>query len=163
MITQERVKQAFDYVDGKLIWKSKTNKNSTRIQIGKEAGYIDNKGYKIVNLDGKAHKYHRIVFLYHHGYLPKMIDHIDCDRSNNRIENLRECNDSQNQFNKNKTSKNTTGVKGVDYRKNNGKYRAQIYNNKKCHNLGYYNTLEEAKEVVEKFRESLHKEFTNHG
>lgn len=89
MITQERAKQAFEYVDGKLIWKSKTNKN--------------------------------------------------------------------------KTSKNTTGVKGVDYRKNNGKYRAQIYNNKKCHNLGYYDTLEEAKEVVEKFRESLHKEFTNHG
>lgn len=61
----------------------------------------------------KTFYHHQLVWLYHHGYIPPKIDHRDRDTRNNRIENLRECTDAQNQYNSKRKSNNRSGFKGV--------------------------------------------------
>lgn len=99
MITQELLKQLFDYRDGKLFWKVRT---AIKIKIGSIAGNLNKKtGYWYVRVNKKIYKRGRLVFLYHHGRFPeKEIDHINLKRDDDRIENLREANHSLNQINK---------------------------------------------------------------
>lgn len=113
-LTQERVKELFDYrEDGVLVWVSS---NSNRASAGNIAGSLFHSGYVSVQVDGKRHYVHRLVWLFHNGYTPEhQIDHIDRDKSNNRIENLREVSQSCNNRNQGNPSTNTSGVKGVSW------------------------------------------------
>ena len=133
-ITQNELKEIFEYKDGRIFWKVK---KAQCLNIGDEAGYLD-KGYLTTGIDGKVHRNHRLIFLMHHGYLPKEVDHKDCNTLNNRIENLRPSNRSQNCCNKGIGSKNTSGVKGVSWTKTNNKWRAKLKLNGKTFHLGYY-------------------------
>ncbi|HEY9705666.1 MAG TPA: HNH endonuclease signature motif containing protein [Allocoleopsis sp.] len=100
-------------------------------------GRIDKKGYRIININDWSYKYHRIVFLYHKGYFPKFIDHVNRDKTDCRIENLRECTLSQNMANRlNETKKST---KGFSWHKNHNKYISRIRVNNKLIHLGYFN------------------------
>lgn len=157
MITQEYVRNILDYVDGELFWK--TNK-SHFVKSGQKAGGILSDGRHYIKIDGKPWKLHRIIFLYHHGYIPKYIDHIDGNPGNNRIENLREVTLSENQWNRKQSKNNKTGSKGVCNHKN--KFRAYCMVNNKNHHLGYFDTQEEAESEVKKFREKHHNEFHRH-
>jgi hypothetical protein len=88
---------------------------------------------------------HQAVWLYHHGYIPEMLDHIDGDTRNNRIENLRECTNGQNQFNSRRKSNNRSGFKGVAYRSGyRQKWEARVTVGGKRHILGRFDTPEEA-------------------
>lgn len=98
-LTQKYVRSLFDYKDGNLYWKVR---KAYRIKIGDLAGYVNITGYQEVIIDGKSYKAHRLIFLYHHGYLPKFLDHIDCNKLNNDINNLREATKSQNKMNQRK-------------------------------------------------------------
>lgn len=82
--------------------------------------------------------------MFHHGYLPGEIDHINNIKMDNRIENLREADRSRNCMNKNITKSNKTGFKGVSWFKKSKKYRAQIQINGKPKHLGLYNCPKEA-------------------
>jgi hypothetical protein len=168
MITQERLHDLFEYrEDGNLIWKVSL---SNRVKIGDVAGTLNacefsrSKGYCSVTIDGKNYGVHRLVFLYHHGYLTNgmQIDHIDCNRENNRIENLREVTKSQNGQNAKIRSTNTSGIKGVSWNKSRKKWHAQIMLNSKAISLGHHNTLEEAAKVVKEAREKYHGEYGRH-
>lgn len=87
--------------------------------------------YKYVNL-----KAHRVVWFLHHGTVPECVDHIDGDRSNNRIENLRATTRAEN----------STNQVGKGYtRLSNGKYKAQITVNGFLFNLGTFSTPERAR------------------
>jgi len=66
-----------------------------------------------------------LIFLYHHGYLPKFVDHIDGNKKNNRIENLREATKSQNAMNQKVSTRNTSGIKGVMWHKRDKKWFVQ--------------------------------------
>jgi len=162
-LTVDLLKHLFDYdkETGNLIWKvSNTNKQ----KIGDIAGSLNPKeGYIRVGVNGKKYYAHRLIFLYHKGYLPKTIDHINCDKADNRIENLRAVTASQNQHNRKLNSNNTSGYKGVYYHKPLNKWCAKIRLESKRMHLGYYNTPEEATEVLRKAREELHGVFANHG
>ena len=83
-ISHDYVLSAFDYQDGNLIRKS------GRVNvIGQIAGCVHKgTGYIHVKIKATAHKAHRLVFLYHHGYLPDFVDHIDGDKTNNSASNL---------------------------------------------------------------------------
>jgi hypothetical protein len=86
------------------------------------------------------------VWLYVHGQDPGIyeIDHIDCDRSNDRIENLRLADRYQQAANTKVSSKNTSGYKGVSYYKRLNLWQAYITKNNKFIPLGYHKTKEDA-------------------
>jgi hypothetical protein len=145
--------------DGKLYWNLDRGKNKVK---GKEAGTVQRTGYKYVMYSGKLYSVHRIIFFKNHGYLPKEIDHINCIKTDNRIENLREATRSQNQWNRASYKNSKTKVKGVSLH-GCGKYSAELKHEGKKHYLGLFKTIEEATKVVMKKREELQGEFTNHG
>jgi hypothetical protein len=153
MITQSKLKELVDYVDGKLI--AKTNIKTRK--VGDALSSLTDKGYLRSSVGGKSYRVHRLVFLYHHGYMPIQVDHIDGNRMNNRIENLREATSSQNNQNRKATS--SSGVKGVVWHKQSKKWVASICVNRKSVHLGSFPSIEEAAFVANKARQSAHGEF----
>ena len=85
---------------------------------------------------------HRLVYLWHFGYVPKEIDHINGDKRDNRIENLREANRSQNMRNVKLKRNNTSGAKGVCWSKEKNKWVVRVSVNKKTIHCGYYEDFE---------------------
>jgi hypothetical protein len=145
-ITQERIKELFDYQDGQLIRKVGRGKNgsSSRWKAGTSLGHTVDAGYVLASVDYKMYKLHRLIWLWHFGVFPKNhIDHIDGNPSNNRIENLREATDAQNMQNQRKPRRNNKlGWQGV-YQVND-RFRAVLTTDGKAKHLGYFKTPEEA-------------------
>jgi len=156
MITQQQTLNLFDYRDGALFWKIKPAK---QIAIGAEAGCKNSYGYSVVRVNGVLHGTHRIVFLMHHGYLPKYIDHVDGNRLNNNIDNLREATACQNAYNKPVQSNSSSGVKGVRWHKQIKHWCVEIQVNKVKHYLGIYKDLELAGLVAAEARDLYHGNF----
>jgi len=98
-LTREYLKSVLSYDDGSLFWK---NPQSNRVKAGERAGtYVKTIGYRRVYVKGVPYLEHRLIYMYHHGYLPTYLDHIDMNKLNNRIDNLRETNHSLNGHNQN--------------------------------------------------------------
>jgi hypothetical protein len=112
--------------------------------LGKQAGSVCDNGYVEINLGKRRCFAHRLAFLIMTGEIPAYIDHKDGDKANNRWENLRACNMSQNMANRGPTLKSTSGVKGVYLHKPSGRWRAQIMVAYKSIHLGYFKTIEDA-------------------
>lgn len=145
---QEKLLKDFDYKDGYLY----------RRDTGARIGYIDShSGYVRIAYDKRNLLAHRLIWTYHHGEIKKglNVDHIDGDKTNNKIENLRLCNQMQNLGNAKISETNKTGFRGVSYHSPNGKYRAKLQNR----GLGYFDTPEEASEIYEKEARVLFGEF----
>ena len=160
IVNQETVKTLFNYSDGKLFWKIKP---CFRVKRGQEAGTLGNDNYEHIGIFGKVYMLHRIIYLYHHGYFPKYIDHINGNTLDNRIENLRKVTVTENQYNSKKRKDNTSGIKGVSWYKRDSKWRAQIKVNGKNIHLGTYTDIVEAENIIKKYREQHHGEHHNHG
>lgn len=98
--SQNELRQAFDYRDGELFWKLPAHKRDTN----KPAGHTTSNGYRIVGytFKSKRHKYliHRLIWIWHYGNDPDTIDHINRNRTDNRIENLRDVSLSVNHMNR---------------------------------------------------------------
>lgn len=156
-ISQTELKQILEYRDGDFYWKIR-KKN---VRLGEKAGSIGR--YIRIKIDGIEYGAHQLSFLYHNGYIPKLIDHINRNPHDNRIENLREANLSQNNWNSRLNRNNKSGVKGVFWNSNENKWVARCYVNGKQYHLGYFLVLNDAKYAVEKFRTENHKEFCCHG
>jgi HNH endonuclease/AP2 domain len=105
----------------------------------------DNEGYIRCRINGKLYSLHRIISMVYLGLdiddLTEEIDHINRIRNDNRVENLRIGNKTQNQWNR--------GEKGCSFDKASGKWRARISENKVRHHLGYYETEEEAEKAYQ--------------
>lgn len=157
-LKKEYLNSLFEYSDGQLFWK--INK-SFSVNVGDKAGKKNAFGYIQIKIDRKDYYAHRIVWVMHKGDIPKgmFIDHIDNDKSNNRISNLRLATKSQNNCNKPKNKNNTSGFKGVSFHKGIGKYVAQIKINNKGKSLGAYDTAEDAALAYQKESAIIHKEF----
>ena len=149
----------YDKETGKLYWKAARQ----RIKVGDEVGSDNGSGYLKTKVNNKTYRLHRLVFLMHKGYLPKILDHINGDRKDNRIENLRPVSLAQNAQNAKLNSKNNSGYKGVFWVKSSKKWRGQVKCNGETIYLGEYNDIEEADRVVRAAREELHGNFANHG
>lgn len=135
---------AYDPCTGIFVWRHGKKQ-------GQELGYGDGKGYKRAWLDGAMHKVHRLAWLYVHGVWPTgMIDHLNGDRSDNRIANLRDVNMASNLGNRTRANINNqlTGCLGVTRDKE--YFRARICVNRKHIDLGLYKTLEEAKQAYDR-------------
>ena len=154
MMTKEQVAACFEYKDGALRWRSVAHPNK-RYLIGTVAGSIHATGYRHITWVGRIWKAHRLIFLLHHGYLPKEIDHINGDRSDNRIENLRAVTRSQNQFNKS-PQRSASGIRGVTWHKKTRKWCVRVTANLKAHFFGYYDDIELAELVAQEARSLLY-------
>jgi HNH endonuclease len=155
MLDQDKVLYLFDYKDGRLYWK-----NSLRPSFnGKEAGCDNGNGYKKVTIDGKQYYVHRIIYLMHHGFFPLFIDHIDCNPSNNKIDNLRQATASQNTINFIRKRKSKSGVCNVSFDKRRNKFCVYIKINCKSKFLGSFEDLELAELVAQEARSKHYGEF----
>lgn len=160
-LTQQLLKDIFEYKDGNLYWKVKLNWS---LKIGSKAGYINylksGPRHKI-DLYGKGYLRSRLIFLYHKGYLPKFVDHRDHNTLNDNIENLRAATRAEN--NKNVTAhKNCTSkYLGVCSDKSKKFWRATIMVNRKQKYLGRHKTEEIAALAYNKAAQEYHGEFAN--
>ena len=139
-MTQQDFIDRFEYRDGKLFYK----KTEGCMKKGSEAGTRNPSGHIKTLINRKPYLVHRIVFMMHHGYLPEYLDHIDGDPANNKIENLRPATYSQNNLNRGKHKRNTSGFKGVTWVKTENRYSARIAINGKRLFLGYFDDPKKA-------------------
>ena len=161
MITQAQVIDCFEYRDGNLYWKRVAHPNKQYL-ASKPAGSIHKTGYRHVTWMGKIHKAHRLIFLMHHGYLPEIIDHINGNKLDNRIENLREATVQQNNMNAKTKVTNKSGVKGVSWHPLGKKWMVRIMINGKDKYFGMYEDLEFAALVAQEARNKYHGAFARH-
>lgn len=111
---------------------------------GVRAGYVSGGGYRYIMHMGKLHKEHRLAWLYVYGNFPVgSVDHIDGNRMNNRISNLRLANNSQNSINS-VVVRGASGCRGIHWVAHAGKWRARIKINGRQVHIGYYSTKEAA-------------------
>lgn len=157
-ITKEYLQEVFDYTDGHLYWK--VNRGSNKM-IGIKAGCLY-KGYIRIRLHDKKYGEHQLIWLYHYGQIPEQIDHIDGDKSNNKIENLRIATTLQNNQNAGLRKDNTTGIKGV-CRGYKDKWQVHVRINGKKTYFGSYDDIELAELVAIEARNKYHGIFANHG
>lgn len=121
-------------------------------------------GYCKVKIDGKSYQCHNLAWLIHTGKYPDdLIDHENCDTTDNRITNLRPASRKGNADNASKRKDNKSGVKGVSWKKSHGRWVAQCSHLGKVYHLGLFDSLAEAEKVVVNFRSEHHGEFANHG
>jgi hypothetical protein len=169
-LTKELAHELFYEENGILYWKPKNQKvkGAKRFNTryaNKEAGGFDRKGYKRVkcNQENKSIGVHRVIFLMHHGYLTEVIDHINGNITDNRIENLRAASYQTNNQNSRIARHNTSGIKGVSWHKQNKSWRCSLWTNNKSKEVGGFETKELAEEFMQLWREMAHGEFANHG
>ena len=133
------------YESGKVwMWREKRGNQTLKNADWREAKGCLKKGYRCVQINKKKYKYHRVVYFIHHqewdihdSSTDNSIDHIDRDKLNNNIENLRVVTNQQNMWNIN--------AKGFTFNKANGKYQAQIGVDGKKKYLGYFVNEEDAR------------------
>lgn len=115
------------------------------VSAGSLAGWICSTGYRVVKIDWKQYYAHRLIFAHHHGRWPAdQLDHIDGDRLNNRIQNLREVSNAENCRNQRMAISNTSGITGVTWHKVTGKWAATIRSNYRQIHIGLFKRFEDA-------------------
>lgn len=154
VMNQEVVRQIFDYRDGGLYWKQNRGSNA---KAGARVGRLLPTGYRAVQVSGRKYQEHRLIYLYHHGFLPVEIDHINRVKHDNRIENLRKCSHAANQVNTHDRP-NAQGYRGVKVNQR-GRYAARITIQGKEIRLGSFDTAEQAGEAYKQAAERLFGEF----
>lgn len=154
-ISKEEILKVLDYEreQGILTWKptayGKTkNKKITNIELG----------YLTVGINFKKYKVHRLIYFLETNTWPEMVDHINGNKLDNRIVNLRASDKRKNQQNQYKHREGK--LVGATYRKSTGKWRALIKLNKKNYEIGTYNTAEEAHDA---YCRELTKHYLNGG
>lgn len=143
-----------------LVWAE----NYNRMKAGDIAGRKNKRtGYWEVSFDNKKLNCHRLVFMAHHGPIPEgmAVDHIDCDKSNNCISNLRLADPSENNFNTPKQKNNASGVKGVHFNASSKRWCAKIQVRGVTHRMSSPEKLR-CVEWIESVRSSLHGDFSRY-
>ena len=151
-ITYEQAMDLFYYKDG-FLYKKKTNKK------------IESRGcgdYLSVMINYKNYIVHRIIYLLHYKTLPFCVDHIDGNKQNNNIDNLRSATYTQNAYNRIKKPNTLTNLKNITYCKLKKKYKVQLQLDNKNKHFGYFSDLEDAKLTALTVRNKYCKEFARH-
>jgi hypothetical protein len=136
LVTQARLRErvVYDPATGVMVRRN-----------GKRFGGMSRDGYFVAKLDNRQYKVHRLAWLYVYGTWPDgQIDHINRNRSDNRIANLRECSFIGNQQNADYGNRNRTGFTGVRFQPSNGRFSASIRINRRNVHIGVFDTAAEA-------------------
>lgn len=116
MITHKELFDLFEY----------DLKTGHLLRDGKPVGTPHSLGYLKVKLQQRTYFVHRLVFMYCYGRWPIRVDHVDRDKTNNRLENLRECSHETNNANRGLMQSNSSGFKGVHWSKSANLWRSQV-------------------------------------
>lgn len=153
LLTQEYVKELLDYKDGYLYWRVKN------VRAGSLHRRPQGDRYRI-GINGKSYMLHRIVFFWHYGLFPVVVDHIDRNTLNNNINNLRAATIAENS--KNRISRPNSSSRYLGVALNKGKYwQADIYINGRSKYLGCFKTEAEAALCYNEAAKKHHGEFAN--
>lgn len=157
-ITQEQLHAllSYDGETGEFRWKVKA---SIRSPAGSIAGTINKLGYVVFRICGgkKLYLAHRLAWLYVYGKMPKHgIDHIDGNRSNNAISNLREATPAENSQNLCERRKDSKWPIGVGFYARYGRWTARIHKNEVEKFLGYFDSPESAHAAYLAAKKELH-------
>lgn len=116
---------------------------SSNANAGEAAGSLHKAtGYIHISINGKKYPAHRLAWLYVNGEWPDAsIDHINRNKSDNRIANLRVATSAENQQNRQKNKNNTSGIQGVYWDKRTSKWQAQIMLARKCIYIGRFKSI----------------------
>ena len=161
-LTQVRLKEllTYDKETGLFYWL--VSKGS--VKAGQLAGRLV-LGYVMIGIDGYHHRAHRLAWLYIYGTFPNkenkpFIDHINRNKADNRIENLRESSKAENKRNTGLYNGSQSGFKGIEILPS-GNFRARIQNpfTKKVESLGTHATAEEAQQIYENKARLYHSDF----
>lgn len=147
-VTQERLHELLEYNPVTGIFVHKKRKQGTK--VGEEAGSVDTRGYRVMSILGVRDYAHRLAYIYKYGSIPDgyVIDHIDRNKGNNSIGNIRLATSSSNSQNK--------IANGYCYIEARNMYQAYIETNNTRVHLGYFNTKEEASLAYKEARERTH-------
>jgi len=172
-LTAEIVRDLLDYnpETGEFTWKvrdkkyceddSKWRMINTR-DAGKLAGCVYSDGYRYITILLKTYRAHRIAWLHYYGEWPEnQIDHINRVRDDNRIENLRDVTQSQNQWNRSIQTGRTSKYNGVVWHKRDKKWQAAIRINGKKKHLGYFVLEEDAARAYDRAALKYYGEYAN--
>jgi hypothetical protein len=138
---QDELRKAFKYQDGNLIW----------LKTGKVAGSKNNRGYVKITFNYKQFFAHRLIYEFHFGETPNIIDHLNGNCSDNRIENLKNTTLRGNQ--QNRQSHRDGRLVGTSFNKHQNKWRARIRINGVQKLLGYFSTELEAHNKYVNYKE----------
>lgn len=147
---------------GTITWHTVPLRGAALAKVGKECGTINNQNYKVIIVDGKYYLLHRVIYFYAHPNedQSKLIDHIDGNRLNNKISNLRLVDQSKNMTNINKlTCKNVSGVRGVSKHQN-GWSAEFTYNKKRYRKFFNDEDMDRAVEWIKNKRLEVCKEYS---
>ena len=162
MITQATLKELLNYnpETGNFIWVSSP---ANCIKVGDKAGSKDSYGYYKIAIQRKTYKAHRLAWIYVHGDIPNQpIDHINGDRADNRIQNLRVVTPKENQQNQKKFTNNTSGATGVHWHVQHKRWQARIFVDGKRVDLGAFDDVVSAV-AARKSAERKYNYHPNHG
>lgn len=144
-MTADEARSLFDYdlLTGVFTWKPRHGWGPSKKWAGTIAGSINSEGYRNISIRGRMHKAHRLAWLLVFGEMPSCeIDHINGDTQDNRIANLRLATRTENARNKGANRASATGVKGVSFRADKGKFFARIKIGGISKHLGYFSTVD---------------------
>lgn len=145
----------YDPATGVFTW----NVSAPGIKAGKKAGCISVHGYKIVKVGRVAFRANRLAWFMANGHWPDgEVDHINGDRLDNRLENLRVVGRAENSQNKRSAQANnkSSGFLGVTWNKQHMRWQSKIMANKKMHHVGYFDTPEVAHAAYLDKKRQLH-------
>jgi hypothetical protein len=159
-LTYEQAHTLFTYKDGHLYWKV-DRRNCSR---GSLAGSREPKGYWRIGYEGKSYKAHRVIWVMHGNHPVPVLDHIDGDRLNNKIENLRAASFGENNLNSKLQKRNTYGVKGLRWFAGRNKWIGVIrHKGKQYYTKGFSSEdKDECIRALKALREFLHGDFARH-
>jgi hypothetical protein len=169
--TQEEVLRLFEYREDGLYWKERRrsdfktegrwqnwNQRYSNQKAGSKSG-----PYVNVSINKIRYQEHRLVFLMFHGITPQIIDHIDGNRQNNNISNLRASTHTENLRNSKRPKHNQSGYKNVGWNKQKNKWQVKLTISKKSKSFGFYNDIDLADLVAYEARRLYFGCFANHG
>jgi hypothetical protein len=161
-LTANRVRELFNY-DPKTGVLTRKIRSGRKTRVGQIVGFLQNYGYLMVGIDYREYLVHRVIFLWFHGRWPhSQIDHINHNRTDNRIENLREATHRENGVNQKLSKNNTSGHNGVYWNKQVKKWQAYITVEGKARYLGIFEDIKDA--ISARKRADIKHEFhENHG